>query len=298
MSNQSSFNQKILKNHNLKPQKRLGQNFLLNSQSIAKMIDSANIGFNEIVVEVGPGLGSLTYPLAQKAQKIIAIEKDSNLSNLLLADLKTKNIKNVVVLNQDILDFNPASLKFNRYKVVANLPYYITNPVIMLFLEAQNPPLEMILMVQKEVGQRICAVPPNSNKLATFCQFYSQVKIIASVSRNNFWPAPKVDSVIIEITPIDQYKKQVPTAIFSQVVKAGFSQPRKQLLNNFSSELNQPKENISKWLVDNKISPSQRAQNLTLENWIVLAQSFVPRHPEVAPKRPKDLRDSSATASE
>ncbi|MCX6791236.1 MAG: rRNA adenine dimethyltransferase family protein, partial [Candidatus Gribaldobacteria bacterium] len=214
-----------------------------------------------------------TYPLAQQAKKIIALEKDPNLTTILTADLKTKNIQNVEVLNQDVLTFNFNSLKSTPYKVVANLPYYITNPVIMLFLEAPTPPLEMILMVQKEVGQRVRATPPDSNKLAIFCQFYSQVKIIASINRNNFWPAPKVDSVILKITPVAKYQKQVNSKGFAQIVKAGFSQPRKQLLNNFSVGLNQPKESILKWLAKNKITPTQRAQTLALENWISLAQT-------------------------
>ncbi|MDD5146214.1 MAG: 16S rRNA (adenine(1518)-N(6)/adenine(1519)-N(6))-dimethyltransferase RsmA [Candidatus Pacebacteria bacterium] len=269
------INQKCqLKNgRELKPNKRLGQNFLVNKGIIEKMISAAELIPDDTVIEIGPGLGALTLALAKKVKKVIAVEKDRGLIKHLQVKLVNEKINNVQLMGSDILDFQPSNCP-QQYKIVANLPYYITKPVIMMFLAAQQPPESMILMIQKEVAQRICATPPQSNKLAIFTQFFCQPKIISYVSKNSFWPAPKVDSAIIKIVPSDKYKKQVDQDIFSKIVTAGFSQPRKQVLNNFSRALKFTKEQTQKWLMANHISPTQRAENLSLNDWIRLSNSF------------------------
>jgi 16S rRNA (adenine1518-N6/adenine1519-N6)-dimethyltransferase len=257
----------------LKPNKRLGQNFLINKGVIEKMISAAGLMHSDTVIEIGPGLGALTLALAKKVKKVIAVEKDKGLVELLQTKLVNEKINNVQLIEADILNFR-ASDHAQRYKIVANLPYYITKPVMMMFLEAKQPPESMILMTQKEVAQRICALPPHSNKLAVLTWFFCQPKIISYVSKNSFWPAPKVDSAIIKIAPSDKYKKQVDPNIFSKIVNAGFSQPRKQLLNNFAQSLSLPKAQIITWLKANDIAPTQRAEALSMDDWIKLSKSF------------------------
>ena len=152
---------------------------------------------------------------------------------------------------------------------MGNLPFYITNPVIRRFIELANPPKEMILIVQKEVAQRICSLAPKSNILAVLIQFYAEPKIISHISKKAFFPRPKVDCSIIKIKPTNKYRKLVSGERFSKTVKTGFSQPRKQLVNNFKSD----KKQVENWLLENKIKPEQRAETLTINDWIKLAKS-------------------------
>jgi 16S rRNA (adenine1518-N6/adenine1519-N6)-dimethyltransferase len=228
-----------LKDYNLKPSKALGQNFLVDQNILEKIIKAAEVSPDDTVLEIGPGTGILTKELSKYARKVIAVEKDRKIMGLLEENLK--DCKNVELINADILKADIQGLALGTYKVVANLPYYITSPIIRKFLE--NPPVNgqpelMVLMVQKEVGQRICAAPPNMNLLAVSVQFYAQPEIVSWVSKNSFWPKPKVDSAIIKITPrIDTDNELINTDLFFKIVKAGFVQPRKQLLNNLSKSL-------------------------------------------------------------
>ncbi|MDO8536935.1 MAG: rRNA adenine dimethyltransferase family protein, partial [bacterium] len=172
------------------------------------------------------------------------------------------------------------------YKIVANLPFYITAPVIRRFLEISDTefrPTEMILMIQKEVAQRICAKPPKMNLLAVSVQFYSKPEIIGYVSKKSFWPQPKVDAGIIKITPLIAIdKKPLRPELFFSIVKAGFSHPRKQISNNLSKELatdhlnklKLEKEMINLWLLKNKIKPERRAETLDITDWTNLAESY------------------------
>ena len=164
---------------------------------------------------------------------------------------------------------------------MANIPYYITSPVIRKFLESENQPEIMVLMIQKEVAQRICSKPPKMNLLAISVQFYSNPKIISYVSKSCFWPKPKVDSAIIKLN-VEKEKPKVDRKLFFKIVKAGFSHPRKQLVNNLFSELvlgsenklKLEKEKVKLWLLKNKIKPEQRAQTLEIKDWEKLAKSF------------------------
>jgi 16S rRNA (adenine1518-N6/adenine1519-N6)-dimethyltransferase len=248
----------------------LGQNLLVDKSALRRIIDAAEIKPKDIVLEVGPGFGTLTQELAKNAEKVIAVEKDSRMCQILKETLK--DYSNIDIVNADILKTN---LRLpNNYKIVANIPYYITSPLIRKSLESDNQPELIVLMVQKEVAKRICSKPPEMNLLAVSVQFYAEPKIISYVSKNSFWPKPKVDSAIIKIIPVNNYKKQVSSDLFFKIVKAGFSQPRKQLINNFSKALKSDKIKMGEWLSKNNIKPSQRAENLNIIDWVQLAKTL------------------------
>jgi len=263
----------LLKKYGIRPSKKLGQNFLINKKDFEKILKAAELSKADTVLEIGPGIGNLTLRLAEKVKKVIAVEKDKKMCEILAQVLKNENIENVQIINQDILKLNLNS-RFARIKIVANLPYYITSPVIRKFLELKKPPQVMILMVQKEVGQRICANPNKMSLLAISVQFYANAKIISYISKKSFWPQPKVDSAIIKIIPFKAQRSKKYTEKFFKIVKAGFSQPRKQLINNLSKELSLEKEKIKEWLLKNNVRPSQRAETLNVNEWQKLTKSF------------------------
>jgi 16S rRNA (adenine1518-N6/adenine1519-N6)-dimethyltransferase len=265
----------LLKKYNLRPSKRLGQNFLISQNVFKKIIKAACLSSKDIVLEIGPGVGNLTQKIAEKAGKLIAVEKDKKMCEILKETLK--DFKNVKIIQEDILKFNLKPYVPNAipYKIVANLPYYITAPVIRKFLETKNPSQLMILIVQKEVAQRICAKPPKMNLLAVSFQFYAKPEIISYVSKKSFWPCPKVDSAIIKITLKKTLKPVlVDTGLFFKIVRAGFSQPRKQILNNLSKTLKLDKAKVKLWLQKNKIQPLQRAETLSIKDWENLTKTY------------------------
>jgi len=296
----------LLEKYGIKPSKKLGQNFLINNSVLEKIIKEADLSKQDTVIEIGPGLGILTIELAEKVKKVIAIEKDKVICDILLKIIDSENIKNVKIVNQDILqipDFKfphllSASLQANsgqvisnqiqnsnfkidskfkikNYKIIANIPYYLTSPLIRKFIENKYRPELIILMVQKEVAQRIIAKPPHMNLLAIAVQFYADAKIVNYVSKNSFWPIPKVDSAIIQITPrknVDSYaeKRGINPEQFFKIVKAGFSSKRKFLINNLSRELKIV--NCKLKIVFDQIGLGQklRAENLSINDWISL----------------------------
>ena len=247
----------------IKPIKHFGQNFLINKKTILDVIKGAGLLETDIVLEIGPGKGALTKELIKKVKKVIAVEKDQRLVDFLKEDLKDFN--NIEIIHKNILDISPA---YAKYKIVANIPFYITAPVIRKFLEIENPPKEMTLIVQKEVAQRICAKPPRMSILAVSVQFYADTKILSYISKRSFRPTPKVDSAIIKITP--KKKPEVDPEKFFKIVKAGFSQPRKQLINNLSSKLKINKKELGFLLLNRGIKPTQRAETLSINDWLDL----------------------------
>ncbi len=261
----------LLLRYNIKPSKGLGQNFLVSDGLLEKIVDAACIKRDDVVLEIGPGIGNLTIRLLEKSARVIAVEKDKKMAAILEQTLG--NLPNLEIVQGDILS-SDIKTPTSGYRVVANLPYYITSPVIRRFLEGDSPPNEMLLMVQKEVAQRICAKPPKMSLLAVSVQFYAEAKTLFYVSRKSFWPRPKVDSAVIRITPLDNRQKKVFSTVFFKIVKAGFSQPRKQLANNLSNGLELSKEAANRWLEANNIQPSQRAESLAVNDWIKLAESF------------------------
>jgi len=252
--------------HKIKPVKRLGQNFLTNKHVIKKVIQTAGLQPKDVILEIGPGTGILTQEIAKRAKKVVAVEKDARMVKILKESLK--DFKSVEIINADILNYQ---LQTTNYKLIANLPFYITAPVIRKFLESKNPPKEMILIVQKEVAQRICAKPPKMSILAVSVQFYANPKIISYISKKSFSPVPKVDSAIIKIVLHKKYK-DINIGLFFKIVKAGFSHPRKQLANNLPKELKLNKEKINDLLLKNNIKSSQRAETLSIKDWIQLTK--------------------------
>ena len=272
----------LLKKYQVRPLKRLGQNFLIDRIVLGRIIKAANISPRDTILEIGPGLGVLTQELAKKAKQVVAVEKDPKMIEILKETLK--DFKNVEIIQEDILKSNIQELISNaQYKVVANLPYYIVSPIIRQFLEyAQVGPLQMILMVQKEVAQRICENPPRMNLLAVSVQFYAKPEIVSYISKKSFWPQPKVDGAILKISNLKSQISKIDKDLFFKIVKAGFLHPRKQILNNLSeglalslpNELKLNKPRVKTWLLKNKISPLQRAETLSIEAWINLTKSF------------------------
>jgi len=268
---------KLLKNKGIKPKKQLGQNFLIEKNIVEKIITAADVKGNDIVLEVGAGIGVLTQSLAKKAKKVIAIEKDKKMASLLKEGLG--GLKNIKIVSADALKINPKDLiGANRYKLVANIPYYITAPFIDKFLKSSLKPKTMVLMLQKEVAQRICSDPPKMNRLAVLVKFYSTPKIICFVRKESFWPSPKVDSAIIKMDLNDNSRDKMEIGYkktFFEIVKIGFSHPRKKLINNFIEKFGIPRKELIKLFLANQISINQRAENLSLNSWINLTKEFI-----------------------
>lgn len=266
--------QNLLKKYQGRPLKRLGQNFLIDKRVIKKLIRAVDLQPKDIILEIGPGIGTLTIELAKKVKKVVAIEKDLKMVEILKETLK--DYENVEIVKGDILKTQNSKLKTINYKVAGNLPFYLTAPVIRKFLELPEArPRAMVLVIQKEVGQRICAKPPQMSILAVSVQFYAKSEIISYVSKKSFWPRPKVDSAILRITPpINTDRKLINADLFFRIVKAGFSHPRKQLINNLLKELKPDREKVKDWLLKNNIRPSQRAETLTVKDWTSLTKNF------------------------
>ena len=266
----------LLKKHRTGPEKYLGQHFILSKKSLAKMITAAEIKKNDTIIEIGPGLGTLTQELAKTGAKIIAIEKDLKMISILKeTQADYQNIKIIQADARKLSILRIDSLK--RYKIVANLPYNAATFLIRQWLESKNPPELMVLMIQKEVAQRITAKSPYSNLLAISVQFYADVKIIDYVKKESFWPKPKVNAAIIKIVP---KKMTVLRAIanrqsFFKVVKAGFSQPRKQLAGNLLKRLKLPRERLMEIFRNSNILSTARAENLSLDEWQKLAYKLI-----------------------
>ena len=246
-------------------------NFLNNKAVIKQIIDCANLTVDDLVLEVGPGKGILTEELAKRCKKVVAVEIDSNLVSLLKD--KFKENENVEIVNEDILKTEPLSifktynLQSITYKLIANIPYYITSPVIRFFLENEFPPQEMILMVQKEVAQRITAKPGNHSILSLSVQYYANPELLFCVDKSNFDPIPEVDSAVIKVSSIMYNVSSIERDNFFRVVRAGFCAKRKMLVNNLANSFHLDKKEATEKLKAAGISGAARAQELTIEDW-------------------------------
>jgi len=256
----------------VKLKKSLGQNLLKDKNQIRKIVEFSGVDKKDVVLEIGPGLGALTLEMAPKVKRIVCVETDKEMVSSLNAILKEKGIKNVKIINDDILSlFDNDKLNvlgIKKYKVVANIPYYLTSFLIRNLLEIKNLPGDIFLIIQKEVGERICSKPGDMSILSVAVQYYSEPKVLMTIPRGCFVPSPKVDSVLIRITPKGVKKDDR----FFKIVKAGFSHPRKQLIGNLSSELGINRETIKKWLNDNNLKPGERAEVLSIKQWINLTE--------------------------
>jgi len=270
--NLSQETKTICKQYNIIPSRSKGQNFLINEIIYDKMVDVAKLSKKDTVIEIGPGLGILTRKLYQKANNVIAIELDQDVYKYLKIAKELEKLENLELRNEDVLKLQSDTLP-PKYKIVANLPYNITSIFLRQFLTLENKPQEMILMLQKEVAERIISKPGQMSRLAISVQFYADAKIIEYVPRENFWPQPNVDSAIIKIKSRDKYTKQVTSEKdFFRIVKIGFSAKRKKLANNLANGLHKKQSEILPILQKMKLNDNIRAQELSIENWINLTQ--------------------------
>ena len=257
----------------MKPKKSLGQNFLTSGAIADRIVEAAGLTDNDLVLEIGPGTGILTERLIKTAKEVWAVEKDYDLVEKLRKNIQAKNLK---LIHQDALWFDP-SLLFN-YKIVANIPYNITSPLIRKFLENEPRPSIMVLMVQKEVAERICAQAGDRDRglLTIIVEFYADAEILFEVSRRDFYPSPEVDSAVVKfrIKNDGVRMKDIEPAIFFKIVKAGFAAKRRQIHNSLAATLVLDKDTVSKLLSDSKIDPMARAEDLTLDEWERLAKNY------------------------
>jgi 16S rRNA (adenine1518-N6/adenine1519-N6)-dimethyltransferase len=261
----------LLRQSGLKARKSLGQHFLINDGILNTIIEAAELSSKDTVIEVGPGLGILTAELARYAGNVIAVELDTQLASLLRRRLAS--LPNLRVINADILKVKPSHLlgSQSKYKVAANLPYYITSPVLRYFVEASPKPSLMVMMMQKEVGEAIVAGPGKMSLLAVSLQVYSNPRIISYVPSGCFYPEPKVDSVILRFDVLPEPAIKVADINgFFEVVKSGFSSPRKQLHNSLAHGLGLKPAEVAPFLKQVDIDPKRRAETLSLEEWAKL----------------------------
>lgn len=252
-----------------RPNKNLGQHWLHDNAALDAICDAAELTPGDTVLEIGPGLGTLTKKLAEKAEKVIAVEFDPHLAKQLPGRVKAGNVE---VVHSDILKFDLTQLP-EGYKVVANVPYYITSKIVQLLMMSQNPPMRSVLLVQKEVAERMAAMPGDMSILAISAQLFAEVSLGEEVPAYLFTPPPKVDSqvVILHARPAPLFP-DVSEEDFFKVVKAGFSAKRKKLRSSLAGGLKVGKPEAEELLKKAEISPDVRAETLTLDSWARLAK--------------------------
>ena len=257
----------LLRRYHLHPDKSLGQNFLVDEPSLLRIVDAAGISAEEAVLEIGPGLGSLTRHLAGRARYVVAVELDGRLIPALQEVLSP--LGNIRLVQGDILDLSPASLiPDSDYLVVANIPYYITSALIRHLLEAYPQPHRLVLTVQGEVAQRICAKPGEMSLLALSVQVYGQPQVIAHLPAEAFYPPPRVDSAVlrVELMPAPRIPGD-RLELFFRLARAGFSQKRKTLRNALAAGMGWQPAVTSDFLHRAGIDPGRRAETLSLGEW-------------------------------
>ncbi len=268
----------LLYAHNIRPNKAFGQNFLVERGVLQEIVRAAEITPSDTILEVGAGTGVLTRELAQQAGRVVAVELERDMLALLAKT--TGAYRNVERIAGNLLFLDPTEV-FGQtpYKLVANLPYYITAPTFRHFLESGNPPRMMIVMVQFEVAQRLTAQPGDLSLLAVSVQLYGHPQIVARVPARAFYPAPKVDSAIVRIDVQEQAALQPGERdSFFKIVQAGFSERRKQLHNSLTHGLHHKNEEIRAWLATAGIDASRRAETLSIAEWLQLWRVIVGQH--------------------
>jgi 16S rRNA (adenine1518-N6/adenine1519-N6)-dimethyltransferase len=270
---------RLLRRSGLRARKGLAQHFLIDEEVLNLIVSAANLTPADIIMEIGPGLGVLTQELAKRAGHVIAIELDDKLAEVLKQ--RMSSFSNVTIINADVLEIDPAAILKEhrgefpqgegialRYKVVANLPYYITSAVLRHFLEASLKPESLVVMVQKEVAEAIAAEPGRMSLLSVSVQFYGEPRIVGQVAAACFYPAPEVDSALLRIDVYTQPAAPVADERgFFDLVRAGFSAARKQIANSLAQGLDRPRAEVLPLLERAGISPQRRAETLTLGEW-------------------------------
>lgn len=260
----------ILKQHQLIAKKSLGQNFLHDEGLLRRIVDEAEITQQDNVLEIGPGLGSLTRQLAIAARDVVAVELDDRFLPILRYELAT--FPNIQLVHGDILKYDPSTHFDAPYAVVANVPYYITGAILRHLTSATIKPSRMVITMQKEVAERLCAKPGKMSLLAVGLQFYGQAEQVMTIQAGAFWPRPKVDSAVVRIDIADELPP-VDEKVFFRIVKAGFSQKRKQLKNNLRG-INLSAEQITSALASVDIDGKRRAETLSINEWVQLTQAI------------------------
>lgn len=271
----------IMERHGFNFSKALGQNFLINPSVCPRMAEEAVENENMGIIEVGPGIGVLTEQLAQRAKKVVCIELDKRLPDILKETLK--DFDNISIISGDVLEVDLKGIIENNFKglavsVCANLPYYITTPVIMRFLEEKLPITSLIVMVQKEAAQRLCSPPGTRNcgSISAAVFNYCTPTVLFNVSRGSFMPAPNVDSSVIKLSLNEKPFIEENQEVFSALVKAAFAQRRKKAVNSISSSLGKDKNLLEKAFVSAGIKETARAEEITLTQWKCLTAILAP----------------------
>ncbi len=246
----------------LRASKSLGQHFLVDRESLLAVIRGGNLMPDDVVLEIGPGLGVMTGPLTGAVKNVIAVEADPALAALLDRD-KPENLE---VWQEDIMEIDTSRLPA-EYKIVANIPYYLTSAIIRLFLENDHPPKLMSILIQLEVAKRITAHPGQMSVLAFSVQYYGKPVLTTVVPRDKFWPVPNVDSAVLAIERYDAPMFDADTAKLFRLVKAGFGEKRKMLKNSLAGGLNIAMEISISTIAQAEINPMARAQELSMEEW-------------------------------
>lgn len=260
----------ILQRYELEPKKSLGQNFLFDPAILDRIADSAEIAPHDPVLEVGPGLGSLTRVLAQRTDRVVAVELDNRFIPILRYELAY--FPHIELIHGDILEQRMSHLFDQPYKVIANVPYYITGAILRHLLSAEIKPTSLTLTVQKEVAERMTAEPNNMSLMAVSVQFYGTARIVGNIGAGAFWPRPKVASSIVHVE-VEPKSADVDEKTFFRVAKAGFSQKRKQLKNNLK-QLGLQKGEVVALLESAEIDPRRRAETLSIDEWVALTDAF------------------------
>ena len=258
----------IMNKYNVHPSKRLGQNFLFDEESLNTI--ASGVTKEDTVIEIGPGLGTLTAILAEKANKVIAVELDSKMVEILEERFKLYN--NVQIIHDDILNIDIDKIA-PKAKVVANLPYYITTSIITKLLNTNIK--DITILIQKEVAERICAKPGSkkAGAITYFVKYYADSKIIANVPKEYFIPSPEVESAIVKLTKRDKKAVEVnDEKLFFDIIKTNFTQRRKTILNSLSSIID--KETLKNILKECKIEETARGENLSLEQFALIVNKF------------------------
>jgi len=266
----------LLRARGLVPRKGLGQNFLADPAALERIAAAADLSSHDLVVEVGAGAGTLTRLLSEQAGRVLALELDEQLVELLREQFA--GVRNVEIIPGDVLRFDAAELAHRGYKVVGNLPYYITSAVLRHFLEKRPRPELVVVTVQREVAERIVAAPGQMSLLAVSVQFYGRPRIVARIPAGAFYPVPKVDSSVVRIDVGEQLAVELGEGIdearFFRVVRAGFSQKRKMLRNSLSAGLGLAPAVAAESLEEAGVDPKRRAETLSLEEWARVMQTL------------------------
>lgn len=276
-----SLAKELMNKYDFKMAKSLGQNFLVNESILKEIVESADLDENDYVLEIGPGIGTMTQAISKQVKKVVAVEIDKRLIPIL--NVALFGYENISVVNEDILKVDLPKLLLDNFgdqkaKVVANLPYYITTPIIMMLLEGKLNLKSITIMIQKEVAERIAASPGGKvyGALSVAVQYYAKTQLMMIVPPDAFVPQPGVDSAVIRIDILDKPSVEVKSEkLFFNVVKAAFSQRRKMLLNTMaSSNLNLTKDQIREILAECEIDEKRRGETLSLQEFGKIADKI------------------------